>query len=836
MKKLKLFQVCVLLASTSFAQLPASWSVTGIGGGGAFFAPTLNPANPSEIFISSDMSGVYHTTNNGASWSLLNAQQIQGGHNSTVRFTLTPGLLYAVSYANNLIQPVKSTDGGQTWSMLPGTPYPYDEVYNINVDYNDGIRIVLGYYGEIFFSDDGGNTFKSIHTAVSMGSGCLVGGVFFDGNNIHIGTNDGIIFSNNGGTSFSVLPAGGIPTTETIVSFSAAKQNGTTRFFCLTGSVGNVYNGMLGSDYWGLLKGIYVMDNANGTWTQKMNGINTSNDYLVFAGMAENDISTCYLAGSGPDGKPDIMKTTDGGASWTHVFIPSNNQNIITGWCGDGGDKTWTWAECPFGFTVAKNDPSVALFGDYSLVTRTDDGGTTWKQAYVNPSDQHPAGLKTPQKQYYHSVGLENTACWQVFWADSVNMFGAYTDIFTLRSKDAGQSWSYDYAYPMSNTVYRIVKNVSNANILYAATSTIHDLYKSYRLTDAIIDPGGGKIIFSTDKGATWSDMHDFNDCVYWLATDPAHPNRMYASVVNHSGGTGGIYVSNDIQNGASSAWTRLPDPPRTEGHPASINFLSNGNLLCSYSGRRNGNVFTASSGVFLYNTTTSSWTDVSAPELHYYTKDVVVDPSDASQQTWLACVYNGWGGTGNDMGGLYLTKNGGSSWTRILNPGDVSSCTFNPSNPDQLYVATAGNGLWYCSDIHAATPTFTRAGSYPFGSPERIFFNPYDNHEIWIGSFGYGMNVGNTLNSGFDEKTISGSLSLSPNPVSGRLTIVLSDGICERVLILDITGKQVPVEQLTTGKSVTMDVSALPDGLYVVQIVDISGRSNTGKFTKSTK
>ena len=81
--------------------------------------------------------------------------------------------------------------------------------------------------------------------------------------------------------------------------------------------------------------------------------------------------------------------------------------------------------------------------------------------------------------------------------------------------------------------------------------------------------------------------MHDFGDPVVWVTLDPNNPNRLYASVVHST--NGGIYVSNDIQNGAASTWTRLATPPRSEGHPFNIQVLADGTLVATYSGRRYG-------------------------------------------------------------------------------------------------------------------------------------------------------------------------------------------------------------------------------------------------------
>jgi Putative binding domain, N-terminal/Viral BACON domain len=58
--------------------------------------------------------------------------------------------------------------------------------------------------------------------------------------------------------------------------------------------------------------------------------------------------------------------------------------------------------------------------------------------------------------------------------------------------------------------------------------------------------------------------------------------------------------------------------------------------------------------------------------------------------------------------------------------------------------LTTETEGLWYTSNLSAATPTFSAVTSYPFRQPERVFFNPYNPNEIWVTSFGNGLRVGN--------------------------------------------------------------------------------------------
>jgi len=82
----------------------------------------------------------------------------------------------------------------------------------------------------------------------------VVGGVLFDGNSIYVGTNDGVLVSTNSGASWVTATITGLPATERIWSFTAARVGATTRLFCLTGDVADIYVGLQGSDYYSFAK------------------------------------------------------------------------------------------------------------------------------------------------------------------------------------------------------------------------------------------------------------------------------------------------------------------------------------------------------------------------------------------------------------------------------------------------------------------------------------------------------------------------------------------------------------------------------------------------------
>jgi hypothetical protein len=94
----------------------------------------------------------------------------------------------------------------------------------------------------------------------------------------------------------------------------------------------------------------------------------------------------------------------------------------------------------------------------------------------------------------------------------------------------------------------------------------------------------------------------------------------------------------------------------------------------------------------------------------------------------------------------LYQTTNRGLAWSWLNTNDGVSSCTFNPLNSNELYVTTEDAGLLFSGNIRSAYPALTQVTSYPFGQPERVFFNPYNPSQMWVTSFGNGIRVGSTL------------------------------------------------------------------------------------------
>ncbi len=732
----KIILAFLFIFGSIFAQ-SGEWVSKGIGGGGAFFVPSISPFDDNEFFTVTDMSAVFRSGDGGETWETINFTQIKASTICGVQFTSDADLLYGID-GGDYPKPVYSQDGGETWTAIPEDP-TNNETFYFYADETNTDRLIISNYSSMFFSNDAGNSFTEIFNT-SEGGGVLVSGTFWSGDLILIGTNFGIYESTDGGATFSFISNLSLPDGEGIVSFSASEQNGTIRLYCVTLDDASVYAGVTGADYQDF-RGIYKYDYGTKSNWVNISGSLPSDMKAFFASTSRENIDIVYVAGGDVSTAfPAVFKSTDSGSTWSEIFKTNNNENIYTGWSGYHGDYDWWWGEYALGFAVSRANPDVAILTDLGYVHSTTDGGATWKQNYVNPADQNPINQPTPKGKNYRGVGLENTSVWHMTWLDQNNIFAGFADIAAIRTTDGGTSWSKKYNDLNINSVYMTIYNSAD-NLLYAATSTVHDVHEETRLDD-YMDSGDGDVRVSSDGGENWSALYDFGMPVVWIAFANDDANGMYAAVAHSV--NGGIYRCDNV-SGAPDVWTKLANPPRTEGHPFNIHLLNDGTIVANYSGRINpSGDFTASSGVFVSTDNGVSWQDRSSSEMLYWTKDLTIDPSDPNQNTWYASVFSGWGGPPNDLGGLYKTTDRGVSWTIILDKYRVSSCAIDPNNHERMIVASATEGLWFTENLHSKNPQFEFAEEYPFFHPTRIFFDPYAPENIWVVSFGNGIRLGN--------------------------------------------------------------------------------------------
>lgn len=592
-----------------------------------------------------------------------------------------------------------------------------------------------------------------MHTGATPG-GLFLGGVYFDGPDIYAATDEGMLLS-SGGAAFVPYALPGFPTGQAIASIAAGAANGAVRFVIVT--VSTVNNHAVPGNWYSKYTGTYCAD-LGGSWAPCAAGLG-SGDQMAFVAMAHNDPLNVYAIGYNTAAYSlKVYKSTDGGSAWQPSLITSGNQNVATGWAGQQADpangaRWWNgWGQFVRGLAVSPVDANIAGFTDGGFTHVTSDGGASWRQVYVPPAQENSAGALVPHPKAYASNGFENTVAHWIVWLDTQRLVAGFSDIQGMYSSDGGGSWTMlnsDAGTPGTPTPDGL-KDFNQLVIdpltdsVYASTASVGPLYRAPIVTDAFLDRPGGRIVRSDDGGATWTTLYDFGYAVATLALDPTDPDRMYAGVVHST--QGGIYVCDDIHAVVPVfAPVAAQLDPRMEGHPQRIRVLSDGAVVAAFSERKptNQSPFNATSGVFVLPAGSMQWEDRSDPALYHYTRDLVIDPHDES--VWYATTFTSWNnpGGGNIAGGLYRTVDSGVSWQPLLAQ-SAESCTVNPDDPNEMYV-TVDRGLWHTADLRASTPTFVEVESYPFGGPERVFFEPGDSSQVWVTNFGNGIRRGMT-------------------------------------------------------------------------------------------
>ncbi len=748
---------------------PAIFHSVGVGGGGALYNLSFNPKDSAESWMETDMGELFHTLDNGATWTYPDLDQVHAYHESRVQWTNIQGTIYVQDY-NGI--PKKSVDAGKTWTTLGGWDYAEQlPCKQLRVDRNDANRVWGVSDKGLFYSSNGGRKFRKIWDNPGDRK-MYMSGLFTDGARLWVGTTAGVLTSADGGTTWTRIEAAGIPADVAIASFAGAKKDSTVRLWAVALEAKSIEPNLMDGQLFSQSKGVYRLTVGDATWTEVTAKL-PKGHLPVFVGLADDNPDVVWLGGAErmpPNpAVPSMLRSTDGGESWSSKLILRANTNVYTNWYGDGMDHDWPYAGSVFTMSISASNPNHSAFTNLFGAWGTFDGGDTWRSLVADMGSLNKPGVTQKPNAFYSST-LNNTASWYLQWLDDKTIFASSNDITAFRSIDGGKTWQFPkYIGSRFNATYKTTYDAQNG-ILYAAMSDAHDLYFGLKMADEMVDGLNGGIDYSTDKGASWKPLRAFTyesqgkrlaNPVLSVALDPKVPHRMYALVGNHS--NGGVYRTDDLDKGEQATWTKMANPPRTEGHPWHIEILNDGALVVTYAGRvdEKGKM-TESSGVFVSADAGETWEDRTAPasqsSMRWNTQDIVIDPRDPAQNTWYACVDfvvylpDAWP---EPKVGLFKTTDRGRTWKRVFSEIRVGarSAVINAAS-NEIYLAT-GAGLWYAHDGNKNGPKFTKVPDMRFPTATRVFLNPFKPSEVWVVTLGGGIMWGDAAEN---PKSNSGS------------------------------------------------------------------------------
>lgn len=419
-----------------------------------------------------------------------------------------------------------------------------------------------------------------------------------------------------------------------------------------------------------------------------------NNTNIFYVGTGEG-----FTAGGNSSSRGDgVWKSTDGGSSWSQLSASTGFY-----WVNDIAVRNESGTSALYAGT-AREYHLGGYFGspDQGLY-RSTDGGSSFTQVLPLPS-----GSTRP----YSVADIEIAADNRIYIGTEKNSTGYGGGTILYSDNGSSGTWTVNTNYSSISGVARVELACapSNANIVYALIEA-----------NLVLERVG----YSSDKGATWTDMSEPNDADVsipgtdfsrgqaWydliLAVDPNDATKVYA---------GAIDLFRGIYSGGNISWTQISKWSNN----------SNMNTL-------NISVVHADQHAIIFKTGSSTETFLSNDGGIYYSDNFNSSPPDILERNkdyntiqYYACAIHPTAATNHFLGGCQ--DNGSHRLTSIgvgpaieVSGGDGAFCHIDQDESSYQFTAYTYNNLYRSTD---GGQTFTAVISDGNGS----FINPsdYDN------------------------------------------------------------------------------------------------------------
>ena len=799
----------------------ATWTLRGpINRGGrtrALGIDVLTQTAPNITIIGGGVSGgIYKSTDNGVTWvnklspSVIHSitcivQDVFTGYENTwyVGTGESQGSASGGGGASFRGDGVyKSTDNGETWTLLPstsvGTPQNYTSAFqfvnNITVNYITG-SVFAAASNVIMRSQNGGATWSTVRSTAASSTMSDVQitstGVIYAG--IPSGFPDaGISASLDDGTTWITITPGGFPTAYGRIVMAIAPSNENILYVWVYTAAGDT-----GTQLW-------KFDAASTTWTNltanlpatvpPVGGINVQGSYNMILKVKPDDANFVVI------GATNLYRTTDGfstqvpSSGWiggyatvnnisqynnhhpdqhSLVFLNPPNSNILYSGHDGGISKTNNVTQAP------------VVWSDLGR-------GYTTSQFYALAIDPVTAGDNVI------SGGLQDNGNYTTF-SNSFN-----TDWIDWNH---GGDGAFTEVRKTSSTTYTIYLEAQNGWLWrqqYNASGSI--------TADDLIQPTiGGPFAFINPFVL---DLNS-NDIMYFAA---------------------GVNVLRSTDVSSTATWGMLTNA--TTGNTVTALSISKATANRLYVGTDSGEILKLDGA----NTGNPTAVNISAGLPTAYINCIYVDPANADN---IIAVFSNY-----SVISLWSSTNGGTNWTDISgnleqNPdgsGNGPSCRWVTSvfaNGTMTYFVATSTGLYSTSTLNGTATVWVQEGSNTIGNVVSAMVKGRDSDGLVVlGTHGAGIYSASLITSVEDGSSLPDNYTLSqnyPNPFNPSTTISFSLAQAGKVklTLFDALGRQVQEianKEFSSGnQSINFNAANLTSGVYFYRI-------EAGSFVQSKK
>lgn len=700
---------------------------------------------------------------------------------------------------------MKSTDGGDTWELLPSTS-GFAYVTDIKVRDENGVGVIYAgvvsgvYQGEqhdseptdgLYRSADGGETWTQVLPAIPDGFGKIYAPA-----HIEIASNNRIFV----GTMENLDLKGG----ATILHSDAGTGGSWTAF--------RDYNTLIsGESYYKIPARTQI-------------AASPSNPEIVYA-----QFSAGYTSGFNYYRGRYMARSTDGGQTWNSINIP---------------DADWsTLAWHAFVLKVDPVNPQSVYTGGLDLWKSTNSGQSwtrisDWVLMYYGGGDEY---VHADQHNIAFRPGFPNQAIFAsdggIFFSSTANLS---IPVFQERNQNFNTLQFYSCAIsPTAGATQYLGGLQDNGTLRYTGNPLT---------INSMISGGDGAFCF-------W----DQNQANIYLTS--VYYNSYYVWLNNFNvttfGGNTGTFVSpadydyklNTLYSNAVSFAGQNPGRLlRASGIPSNISEsiinLGTGNSIpfsavtySPYSPNNKATLFVGTQSGRLYKVTEAQSlpqsADIGSPD--FPTGNISSIAIGGSEDTLLV-TFSNYG-----VASVWLTHNGGQTWQ--MREGNLPDMPirwgiFHPQNAGQAMLATE-NGIWVTNKLNSSESEWVPANE-GLANVRIDMLRMRDNDlTVLAATHGRGLYTCTweaDFYVGTPEYSIKMDLRVFPNPSKESITIYLPENQkITGIIITDLNGKKI-LEQPSNSnaKSINIGVNHLQQGIYMVQCLAGNHPVATTKMVKN--